>query len=167
MNDETQVSPEEIKAFMNEPETAKAPEPMGLDDWAPADEVKDYKLTTEQIAHAAFHSLSYYAQSNGVPLHESVWSSLSDEMRQHYVSKVAYFTQTAANPNGYEECAKMHDLVLEVKLKNGWSWGETYSEDARTDPNLLPYRALPMHEKVKDFLFRNVVISLLQVWKGH
>lgn len=164
----TEVTPDEVKAFMNEPEPeVKVPEPMGMDDWEPAEPVKDNKLTTEQIAKVGYSALGAYGYLQGqLP----IWFPFDDEpdhMKQHYLSKVSYFIQTAANPNGYEECMKMHDLVLDAKLRTGWRFGDVYSEEDKTDPNLLPYSRLPMHERAKDFLFRNVVISLLQVWKGH
>lgn len=139
-------------------------EPMEFDDWTQT----EYKLSTAAIAEIAYQAVDYY-KALQVPVQhktEPAFSYLDHDKQAHYISKVVYFITTASNPNGYEECCRMHDLVLEAKLKSGWTYSENYSEDARTDPLLLPYRAVPAAEKVKEFLFRNVVISLLQVWEG-
>ena len=165
----TEITHEDVKAFMNEPDPVpeeKAPEPMGLDDWAPAEEIKDWKLTTEQVAMVAYRSVCAY-EFEQAGIDTLTWSSLEPHIQQHYTSKANYFIQTAGNPNGHEECAKMHDLMLEARLRDGWTFGNRFSEEAKIDDRLLPYRALPPHERAKDFLFRSVVISLLQIWKGY
>ena len=167
----TEITHEDVKAFMNEPDPVpeeKAPEPMGLDDWESPEPVRDNKLTTEEIARLAHRSLLYFeSHLNGSSMLMFPWDELQDDERKHWISKANYFIQTAGNPNGHEECMKMHDVMLEAMLRDGWRYGETYSEDEKTSERLLPYRALPPHERTKDFLFRSVVISLLQVWKGY
>lgn len=164
----TEITHEDVKAFMNEPDPVpeeKAPEPMGLDDWESNEPKQDFKLTTEEIAALAYAALHRLATKLGEAKH--FWDDLPYDEKQHAISKANYFIQTAGNPNGHEECAKMHDLMLEAMLRDGWRYGEAHSEEEKRDHRLLPYRALPPHERTKDFLFRSVVISLLQIWKGH
>jgi hypothetical protein len=157
----TEVSHDEIKAFMNEPEEPKAPAPMIIDDWEPEEEKKDHRKTTEEICIIAHKALNAY---EGL---DSPWEYEPDLYKAEMLQKAAYFISTAANPNGYEECSKMHDVNLEVKLKTGWKYGESYSDEEKTDPYLLPYRVIPMEEKTKDFMLRSIVLALLQVWKGY
>lgn len=169
----SEVSPEEIKAFMNEPdepEEVKAPPPMMMDDFLPADEEgkpREYKLTTEEIASIAYHAVQIadhaIHKSNGW----TIWDHLDPAIKMHYVGSVNFYMNSAANPNGHEACQALHDLMLDAKLHDGWRFGETYSEELKTDPTLLSYKGLPVQLKTRSFLFRCVVVGLLAVWKGH
>lgn len=173
---ENEVTPEEIKAFMNEPEVPaeapKAPEPMGMDDWEPADgRPQDYKLTTEQIAGVAYRACWYldFELNGGQTAMQAygAWGDAEPHIVQHYIGLVNFFMNSAANPNGHESCQALHDLMLDAKMHDGWKWGENYSETDKTDPTLLSYKGLPEHLKARNFLFRCVVIGLRAVWKGH
>lgn len=70
--------------------------------------------------------------------------------------------QHLMNENGIDPRAA-HDLWLSNKLKNGWKYGETQDEEAKTHPCLLPYGDLPEKQKVKDYLF-SAVVQALRHW---
>jgi hypothetical protein len=166
-----EVSPEEIKAFMNEPEpeATPPPAPMGMDDWegTPENAVNDHKLTSAQIALLAYDTVQLMQGQIDLGGSSVFWSDLSDEQRQYYTGIVNFFINSAANPNGHESCQALHDLVLDAKLRDGWTYGEEYSEAEKKDPILLSYKGLPPHLKARNFLFRCVVVGLVAVWKGH
>lgn len=164
------VSPDEVKAFMNEPEEEiKAPEPMMMDDYLPQEDTGkiDYKLTTEEIASIAYHAVQIADQKIQQSGAWMIWDHLDPTVRMHYVGTVNFYMNSAANPNGHEACQALHDLMLDAKLHDGWRYSETYSEELKTDPTLLSYKGLPVHLKAGKFLFRCVVVGLVAVWKGH
>lgn len=168
---ENEVAHDDVKAFMNSPEEVKAPPPMMVDDFKPAvdengEPIIDYRLTTEQIASIAYHSVSMLDAALK-PDSWLIWDQLPSHMQRHYIGLVDYFMNSVANPNGHEACQGIHDLVIDAKLKGGWRYGESYSEEGKTDPTLLPYKTLPLHLKSRNFLFRCVTAGLVALWKGH
>ena len=42
-----------------------------------------------------------------------------------------------------------HDRWMEVKLRDGWRYGEAKDAEAKTHPCLLPYHALPANQRIK------------------
>lgn len=158
----------EVKAFMNEPDEVAAPEPVMFDDWTQKEEnKKDYKVSVKDMARIAYNAVFQLEISLlGTDSKMVPYSSLNEEMFKHIESKVNYFIQKAANPNGYEECAALHDLVLSAKLHEGWRYAAELSEENKQDPLVMPYRSLAVHLRTYDYLFRSIVIALLQVWRG-
>lgn len=159
----------EVKAFMNEPDAeVKAPESLMFDDWTQSIENEnDFKISTKQMCRMAYTSVMQLDTALlGTDSKMGPYSSLSEEMLRHVESKVNYFIAKAANPNGYEECAALHDLVLSAKLHDGWSYATVLDEGSKQDPLIMPYRCLDVHLRTYDYLFRSIVISLLQIWRG-
>lgn len=50
-----------------------------------------------------------------------------------------------------------HHAWLAQKKAEGWSYGEVKDETAKTHPCFLPYHELPAAQRLKDYLFVNVV----------
>lgn len=50
-----------------------------------------------------------------------------------------------------------HDSWLEVKLRDGWRYGEVKDATAKTHPCLLPYDSLPENQRIKDDIFSAIV----------
>jgi hypothetical protein len=166
----SEVTPEQVKEFFADTteEAEKAPEPVAFDDWTQTIEnQQDFKISTKNMARLAYTAVMQLdvsllgTNSKMVP-----YSDLSEEMVKHVESKVNYFVSKAANPNGYEECAALHDLVLSAKLHEGWRYAAELSEENKQDPLVMPYRSLPIHLRTYDYLFRSIVIALLQIWRG-
>ncbi len=55
-----------------------------------------------------------------------------------------------------------HVSWMNEKQHNGWVYGEVKSEEARTHPCMVDYEDLPAAQKVKDDIFRSVVLGWLQ-----
>lgn len=53
-----------------------------------------------------------------------------------------------------------HENWMSQKIADGWIYGPEKDPDAKTHPCLVPYEQLPQHQKVKDWLFRAVVLEL-------
>lgn len=50
-----------------------------------------------------------------------------------------------------------HEGWLRAKLLDGWTWGRARDPERKTHPCMLPYRMLPVRQRVKDTIFLAVV----------
>lgn len=50
-----------------------------------------------------------------------------------------------------------HELWLEHKRKEGWTWGPVKDAEKKTHPCFCAYDELPKEQRVKDHLFRAVM----------
>ena len=55
-----------------------------------------------------------------------------------------------------------HENWLKHKTDAGWTYGPEKDEDAKKHPCILPYDGLPAEQKIKDNLFRSIVLALLK-----
>ena len=55
-----------------------------------------------------------------------------------------------------------HNSWLAHKLKDGWVYGPIKDSEMKTHPYMLPYEDLPLEQKVKDYLFKSVVDSIMK-----
>lgn len=53
-----------------------------------------------------------------------------------------------------------HDSWLNQKREEGWKYGEIKDENKKEHPCFVPYEELPMEQRSKDYLFKQVVESL-------
>ena len=63
-----------------------------------------------------------------------------------------------ANPEVTPE--ELHDLWCDFKVKEGWTYGPVKDAAELKHPCLVPYRQLPEHDRLKDTIFRTVVLAL-------
>lgn len=59
------------------------------------------------------------------------------------------------NPDATPE--QSHESWLAQKVAEGWVYGEEKDAEAKTHPCCLPYDQLPIEQKAKDYIFREVV----------
>lgn len=55
---------------------------------------------------------------------------------------------------------ELHDNWCEFKIAQGWTYGDVKDPEAKTHPCLTDYEALPLEQRLKDHLFRAVVLTL-------
>ena len=55
---------------------------------------------------------------------------------------------------------QLHERWLADKITGGWRYGPVKDENEKTHPCLLPYDQLPQWQRVKDYLFRAVVMGM-------
>lgn len=139
---------EDVKDFMNAPEPeVKAPEPMALDDFTPA-EPDHGRMTTDAIAAFASNAAGILAANFG-----NQWD-FSKKSQELQVAWTNFIISSAANPNGYEVCREIYEADITRK------WGDTGSWAP-------PFSKLSVQEKMPWFVFRAMVVQLLAVWAGH
>jgi hypothetical protein len=54
-----------------------------------------------------------------------------------------------------------HKSWLAQKEADGWVYGPTKDPSAKTHPCMVPYDQLPLEQRTKDYLFREVVHSMM------
>ena len=67
------------------------------------------------------------------------------------------------NPDAGPEAS--HNSWLREKGYAGWKYGEVKDEEKKTHPCMMPFDELPAEQKAKDYLFRQVVHSLMGIGK--
>lgn len=53
-----------------------------------------------------------------------------------------------------------HESWMRDKIADGWVFGEHKDAEKKTHPCLVPYAQLPVEQRLKDHLFRAVVVAL-------
>ena len=56
--------------------------------------------------------------------------------------------------------ADSHISWMEQKRLEGWKYGPVKDPEKKEHPCFIPYEELPVEQKVKDYLFREVVHNL-------
>ena len=64
----------------------------------------------------------------------------------------------ASNPDA--PASALHDAWAADKCENGWVYGPVKDAIAKTHPCLVPYDQLPFDQRIKDHVFRAVVMAL-------
>jgi hypothetical protein len=70
-----------------------------------------------------------------------------------------------ANPDTTPE--QSHESWLEVKRAEGWKWGPVKNPETLEHPCFCPYGELPTEQKVKDYLFAQVIRSTAKALGHH
>ena len=81
------------------------------------------------------------------------WAEISVEMQESII-------QGVEGVLGGLQPEASHEAWCDFKRAHGWTYGEVKDEEARTHPCLLPYDELPESQKLKDYVFRDVVLAL-------
>lgn len=56
-----------------------------------------------------------------------------------------------------------HNAWMKDKIDAGWKYGEVKDEGKKTHPCITVYENLPLEQRVKDYLFKQVVHSLNRI----
>jgi hypothetical protein len=86
---------------------------------------------------------------------QPTWEDTPEEIRRSAELGVQFHT---ANPEATP--SDSHASWLANKQAEGWVYGEVKDLEAKTHPCMKPYDELPESQRVKDYLFKQVVTSL-------
>lgn len=111
-------------------------------------------LTKELIAQVAHEINQAYCEALG-DTSQPAWDDAPDWQRDSAVNGVEFHL---ANPDASPSAS--HDNWLKQKLAEGWTYGEVKDPEKREHPCCVPYEELPVEQRAKDYLFRQVVHSL-------
>lgn len=85
---------------------------------------------------------------------QPAWADAPEWIKQSAYNGVRFLID---NPNA--PASASHDNWLEYKRSEGWTYGEEKDPEAKTHPCMVEYDDLPFVQKMKDTIFRSVVLG--------
>lgn len=113
----------------------------------------------EASAHAAHEANRAYCIALG-DLSQPLWDH-APEWQRESAMKGAEGALRGNSP------VDSHALWMEVKIADGWTYGERKDPGAKKHPCLVPYEELPAEQKMKDEIFVGVVRSVAYALGWH
>lgn len=114
-------------------------------------------MNKEDIARVAHEVNRAYCEALG-DLSQPAWEAAPAWQRESTLHVVEmHLADPAAGPEA------SHQAWMAEKLAAGWRYGPVKNPATKEHPSLVPYEALPLEERVKDYLFRGVVRALASV----
>lgn len=112
------------------------------------------RYTIEAIAKVAHETNRAYCQTIG-DNSQPLWGDAPEWQKESAVNGVKFHID---NPDA--GCEASHESWLKEKLSNGWVYGEIKDPLKKEHPCCVPYKELPIDQRVKDALFVGVVRAL-------
>jgi hypothetical protein len=85
----------------------------------------------------------------GAPIVPVSWNEREQDFRTQFIEVIK--RQCGAQRSSSPE--ELHGSWMQAYLTNGWIYGEHYSRESRTHPDLVPYAKLRQLERNKDAVF--------------
>lgn len=114
------------------------------------------KTWCEQVAQVCHNVNTQYCLMIGDQVPPR-WHELTEEEQASMIAGVAAKMQ---KPEITPE--QQHNLWMESKIADGWSYGEVKDRDRKLHPCLVPYSELPEKQRMKDILFGSTVVGIMQ-----
>lgn len=111
-------------------------------------------FTVDQIARVCHEANLGLCEATG-DFSQLPWEQAPLWQRESATKGVWYAIAHPAAPDSAQ-----HDAWSADKVADGWTYGETKDDKAKTHPCLVPFDQLPPHQRTKDTLFRAVVRAL-------
>lgn len=107
----------------------------------------------EQVAKVCHEANRAFCENTGDYSQED-WEAAEDWQRKSAVSGVEF---ALANPNA--PASAQHDAWMRDKERDGWKFGAKKNVEKKEHPCMVPYEQLPVHQRIKDHLFRGIVAA--------
>lgn len=114
-------------------------------------------LTNEQIAMVAHEANRAYCKALGDES-QPCWDDAPKWQQDSAVNGVIFH---ALHPEATPEDS--HESWMREKFEDGWEYGEVKDPQKKQHPCMLPYGELPTEQRTKDYLFRAVVRTLIEM----
>lgn len=111
-------------------------------------------MTVENIAQVAHEINMAYCNAIG-DNSQTEWDDAPGWQKQSAIHGVEFHI---FNPDAKQSAS--HDAWLEEKKDTGWKYGKIKDAEKKEHPCFVPYEKLPTEQKVKDYLFKQIVHSL-------
>lgn len=112
-------------------------------------------LTIPEVAKLAHEINKAYCEAIGDKSQPS-WEDAPDWQKESAMKGVQFH---ADNPNATPE--NSHESWMKQKKEEGWKYGKIKDAEKKEHPCFLPYEKLPVEQRVKDYLFRQVIHSTI------
>ena len=106
-----------------------------------------------QIARIAHEINRAYCEAIDDPV-QVPWKNTKADLKVLIIDGVEFHLANEVTPE------ESHINWMEHKVQNGWIYGGIKDEEKKIHPCLVPYRDLPLVQKVKDYLFKAIVDQL-------
>ena len=116
------------------------------------------RQTAERIARVCHEANRAYCATLGDFSHLP-WDDALPMLRESVIAGVLNVMHGIVRVPG-----DSHQAWLDYKRAEGWTLGPVKDVDAKTHPNLVPFRALALEEQRKDVLFVSICNTLLGIW---
>jgi len=113
-------------------------------------------MTVEQVAQVAHEINRAYCISRG-DFSQVQWDHAPEWQVKSAIHGVDFHLN---NPGASPSLS--HEVWMKEKIADGWVYGEEKSSEKKTHPSIVSYTQLPIEERTKDHLFKQVVASLKQ-----
>jgi hypothetical protein len=111
-------------------------------------------MTIEQIAQVA-HEINAAFYSSIGDNSQPTWKDAPQWQKSSAVNGVIFHLE---NPDASPSAS--HESWLKQKEEEGWKYGEVKNPETKEHPCFVPYAKLPMEQRSKDYLFKQVIHSL-------
>lgn len=111
-------------------------------------------MNIEDIAKVSHNINRAYCSAIG-DNSQPTWEDAPKWQRLSAINGVRFHIE---NPNAGPSAS--HESWLKQKTEEGWKYGAVKNPDKKEHPCFVPYDQLPVEQKAKDYLFRQVVHSL-------
>jgi len=107
------------------------------------------EILTERRARFVYEGARLAALASNAPIIPVAWDEREEPFR-HQFREVIERQCSEQRSHSPEE---LHGSWMQVYLTMGWQYGATYSREAKTHPDLVPYANLGQLERDKDAVF--------------
>jgi len=108
-------------------------------------------INVEQVARVCHDANKSYCDSIG-DYSQKLWDCAELWQRRSALRGVEY---ALANPGA--SASDQHEAWLKDKQNYGWTFGAVKDAEKKTHPCMVPYDQLPLAQRMKDYIFRNIV----------
>lgn len=116
------------------------------------------KLTATHIAMVCHQVNKAYCESIG-DASQVNWIDAPEWQKQSAINGVHAHIKSGLTMTPEDS----HISWMKQKESEGWVYGEVKDVEKKTHPCMLPYSALPVQQRTKDALFREVVHALAEI----
>lgn len=111
-------------------------------------------MTKENVARVAHEINMAFCNSIG-DTSQPDWDNAPDWQKSSAVNGVQFHID---NPEASPSAS--HESWLKQKEEEGWKYGTVKNPETKEHPCFVPYNELPIEQRSKDYLFKQVIHSL-------
>jgi hypothetical protein len=115
------------------------------------------QITREQIAKIAHEINRAYCNAIG-DYSQPSWENAPEWQKNSALIGVDFHLQ---NPDALP--SQSHESWLKQKQEEGWKYGPVKNTETKEHPCFVPYLELPIEQRAKDYLFKQVVESFSNI----
>ena len=113
-------------------------------------------MKKENVAQVAHEINKAFCASIG-DFSQPTWEEAPEWQKLSAINGVQFHLD---NPDASPSAS--HDSWLKQKEEEGWKYGAVKDAEKKEHPCFVPYEQLPIEQKSKDYLFKQVIHSLRQ-----